>query len=91
MAQRTTYDSFTSWVEAKDDDLEERKHAEAEAKAAAEVAKARKMQLADVSFSRWTQIKALHERALLVRAAVVCLGITTSNHPIYMFSCAVFR
>jgi hypothetical protein len=67
MAQRTTYDSFTDWVEAKDDLRDERKQAEAESKAAEAVAKARKTQLADISFSRWTQIKALHERALMVR------------------------
>lgn len=69
MAQRTTYSSFDDWVEAKDDIHHERKQAEAEAAAAEAVAKARKTQLADISFSRWTQIKALHERALMVRLA----------------------
>lgn len=67
MAQRTTYGSFQEWVEAKDDLRDDRKQAEAEGKAAEEVAKVRQTKLADVSFSRWTQIKALHERALMVR------------------------
>ena len=70
MAQRTTYSSFSEWVESKDDLVAEQKQAEAAAKAAADAAKARQTALADVSFDRWNQIKALHERALMVCAVL---------------------
>jgi hypothetical protein len=72
--QRTQYDSFDAWAETKDAERARKHRAERESKAAEEQEHQQRTRLADAAFSWWTQVKALQERAIMVRSRYFVSG-----------------